>query len=348
MDETLDETGALLPTRAVVLTDGKAGDELQCLGVAEALGLAPEIRRVRPRRPFAWLAPRGPIDPRERPGRPEGPLPEPYPDLVIASGRRAVPYLPALKRASDGRTFTAFLKDPRTGPSAADFVWVSEHDRLRGETVLATLTAPHRVTPARLAAARAAPDPRLAGLPGPRVAVLAGGDSRHHRFTDADQARLLADLARLAREDGARPMITASRRTPHALRAGLARLAAETGGFFWDGSGENPYVALLALADAIVVTADSTNMLGEAAASGAPVLVFAPTGGHRKFETLVSGLERQGVARPFRGRLEGTRYEPLDSTPVVAAALARAYRAHRAALGLPQTALGEPAETRGE
>lgn len=342
------QASPLPPTHAIVLTDGKAGDELQCLGVAEALGLVTELRRVRPRAPFAWLAPRGPLDPRERPGNPDGPLPEPWPDLVIASGRRAVPYLAALRSASGGRVFTAFLKDPRTGPGAADFLWVAEHDRLRGENVCVTLTAPHRVSTMRLAAARAAPDPRLAGLPQPRVAVLAGGDSRHHRFTPADQARFLADLERLAREGGARPMITASRRTPPALRERLARLAAETGGFFWDGSGENPYVALLALADAIVVTADSTNMLGEAAASGVPVLVFTPTGGHLKFETLVAGLAAHGAARPFRGRLEGDRYEPLNSTPVVAAALARAYRAHRAALGLPQTALGDAAGTGGE
>ncbi|MGP9822352.1 mitochondrial fission ELM1 family protein [Salinarimonas sp. NSM] len=340
------------PTRAVVLTDGKAGDEMQCLGVAEALGLLPEIRRVAPRALFAWLAPRGPIDPRERPGRPGGPLPEPWPDLVVASGRRAVPYLPALKRASGGRVFTAFLKDPRTGPKAADFVWVAEHDRLRGENVLVTLTAPHRVSPARLAAARAAPDSRLARLPGPRVAVLAGGDSRHHRFTRADQARFIADLAGLARDDGARLMITASRRTPPALRAGLGRLADETGGFFFDGSvanaGENPYIALLALADTIVVTADSTNMLGEAAAAGVPVLVFSPSGGHRKLEALMRGLEARGVARPLRGRLEGTPAEPLDATPVVARALARAYLAHRDALGLPRTALPGVETERGE
>ena len=53
-----------------VLTDGKAGDELQALSVTEALGLAPEIRRVKPKPPFTWLMPWGPIDPRERPGAP--------------------------------------------------------------------------------------------------------------------------------------------------------------------------------------------------------------------------------------------------------------------------------------
>ena len=38
-----------------VLTDGKAGDELQCLGVAERLGIVPEIRRVKPRKPLSLI-----------------------------------------------------------------------------------------------------------------------------------------------------------------------------------------------------------------------------------------------------------------------------------------------------
>ena len=223
---------------AWVLSDGKAGDEAQCLGVAEALGMVPEIRRVAPRPPFSWLMPFGPIDPREAPSRPAGPLAAPFPDLLVASGRRAVPYVRAVKRASGRRTFTVILKDPRTGPAAADLIWVPEHDRLRGPNVLATLTSPHRVSAARLAGARARPDPRLAGLPRPRVAVLAGGDSRHHRFTADDVARFTGDLRRLA-GTGASLMITASRRTPAALREALQDLAGERG-FFWDGRRRQP------------------------------------------------------------------------------------------------------------
>ena len=96
-----------------VLTDGKAGDELQCLGVAERLGGVPDIRRVKPRRPWTWLMPRGPIDPREAPDRQASPLRPPFPDIAIASGRRAVAYLRALKQASNGATYTVFLKDHR-------------------------------------------------------------------------------------------------------------------------------------------------------------------------------------------------------------------------------------------
>jgi uncharacterized protein len=322
--------------RAWIVTDGKAGDELQCLAVAEALGVGPEIRRIAPRVPFWWLTPYGPIDFRDRPGRPGSPIAPPFPDLLIGSGRRAVPYVRKVKRASRGRTYTVFLKDPVTGPRTADLIWVPEHDKLRAPNVVTTLTPPHRVSPARLAGARADPDPRLAPLPRPRVAVLAGGSSKHYPFHAEDAARFLADLTRLA-GTGVGLMATTSRRTPLPLREGLASLVGRHRGFLWDGSGQNPYVALLALADAVVVTADSYNMVGEAAASGAPILVFEPSGGHPKLKGFLQGLERYGAVKSFEGRLERFSYQPLDSTPTIAEAVREGLGRHRRALGLPET-----------
>ncbi|MFD2252189.1 hypothetical protein FHS82_002042 [Pseudochelatococcus lubricantis] len=321
-----------------VLTDGKAGDELQCLGVARALGCSVEVRRVHPRPPFAWMMPRGGIDPRDAPDRAGSPIAPPFPDILIASGRRAVAYVRAIKRASRGRTFTVILKDPRTGARAADLLWVPAHDRLRGDNVIVTLTAPHHVSQQRLAEARADPPAALARLPRPRVAVLVGGNSRHHRFTDADVMRFLQQLAALTAE-GAVLMATTSRRTPDNLREGLRALVGRTGGFLWDGrsgnAADNPYIALLALADSVVVTADSANMLGEAAATGAPLLVFEPSGGHRKLEALLNGLEKCGIARRLRGRLEGNAYLPLDTTVTVAGEIVRSYHAHRSRLAGP-------------
>jgi mitochondrial fission protein ELM1 len=319
---------------AWILTDGKIGDVQNCRGVAEALGLRAELRRVAPRAPFVWLMPFGPIDPREAPGRgADGPLAGPLPDLLIATGRRSVPYVRAVKKASGGRTFTVILKDPRTGPSAADLIWVPEYDRLRGPNVVVTLTSPHAVTPDALAAARAHPDPRLAPLRLPRVAVVVGGNSRHYRFTAPDVRRLADDLTQLG-QSGASLMITASRRTPPELGGELKRLG-QAHGFFWDGEGQNPYVAMLALADAVVVTADSANMVSEAAATGAPLFVFEPDGPRTKLSALIDGLKRHGAVKPFAGRLEAWPYEPLDSTPVIARAISDALARHRRALGLP-------------
>ncbi|WP_271201866.1 mitochondrial fission ELM1 family protein [Methylopila turkensis] len=302
-----------------MLTDGKPGDEQPCLGVAEAVADHVEKRRVIPRRPWVWLAPWGPLDPRDAPdrfGSPIAPTGEGWPDLVVAAGRRVVPHLRRIRAASGGRTITVFLRDARAGSGFADIIWVPEHDRLRGPNVIVTPTSPHRINPVRLAAARAAPPLVPASVTGPRVAVLFGGDTRHARFTEEDIDRLAAGLARL-RAEGAVLLATASRRTPERLKLAVRAICH----YLWDGTGDNPYISLLAQAEALVVTADSTNMVGEAVATGRPVMVFEPSGGRRKTRAFLDRLTALGAIRPFSGRLERYCYTPIDSTPEVAGAI---------------------------
>ncbi|SDU28320.1 mitochondrial fission ELM1 family protein [Stappia sp. ES.058] len=315
-----------------IVSDGKAGDETQCCGVAEALGARSiEVHRVRPRAPWRWLMPRGGIDPRDAPERQGSPIAPPFPDIAIASGRRAVAYLARIKRDSGGRTFTVFLKDPRTGTRAADLIWVAEHDRLRGDNVVVTASGPHRFSQQRIEAARAEPLPEIAALAHPRVAVLVGGDSRTHRFLDLDVSRFVEGLARLA-GGGAHLTISTSRRTPQPLVDALAPYGASPDHLLWTGEGENPLLQYLANADAIVATADSANMIGEALATGRPIHVFHPSGGHRKFNAFLEALTRIGAVHPFPGRLKTTTYEPIDSTLRIAQAIKRAYAAHRAGI----------------
>ena len=75
-------------TRLWVLGSGKVGHEVHCIGIARALGLEPEIRDVRPRRPFAWASPYGPVDPRDAPHRAGSAIAPPFPDIVFAAGQR--------------------------------------------------------------------------------------------------------------------------------------------------------------------------------------------------------------------------------------------------------------------
>ncbi len=319
-------------TTAWVITDGKIGDEVQCFGIADELGLLPERRLIAPRAPWSWLTPHGPVDPREAPSRPGSPVAPPFPDVAIAAGRRTVPYLRRVKRASGGRTFTVFVKDPYTGTGTADVIWIPEHDRLRGDNVVVTLTPAHRLRPAVLAAARAAPDPRIAALPGPRVALVLGGKGVNHDFS-AEDIRNLAGIAATVAAGGASLMVTPSRRTPPAalaaIASALAGAMAAGRAFVWDGTGPNPYPQILAHADAIVVTGDSANMVGEAAATGAPVHVYEPSGGHPKVTRYLDRLTEVGAVRRWSGRLEDWRYAPIDSAPVTALEIAGRYRAFR-------------------
>ena len=326
-----------MPERAFpvvwVLTDGKAGDEQPLIGLAEAMGVRPVLRRVSPRPAFAWLMPRGPIDPKDRPSKSGSPLAPPFPDICLATGRRAVPYLRKLKGLSPA-TFCVLFKDPRTRWHGADLLIVQRHDAPRGGNVLVATTAPNRISPDRLAQAHAAFADRLAQLPRPRIAVLVGGDSRHHRFTGEDIERFRRGLeAKL--EEGCALMITTSRRTPASLAKTLAGLGKPSQISLWDGTGENPLLAYLSWADQIVVTADSTNMAGEAAVLGVPVQIFHPSGGHGKIEHFLAALSREASIGRFPEAPAGDGRPPVNSTPELAQNVLMRWRAFKSGRARP-------------
>lgn len=301
----------------------RRGNEVICEGVAAALGLAPLFKPMRPRPVFAGMAPWGPVDPKDRPA-------PPWPDICFGSGRMATPYLRFVKRASGGRTFAVFLQSPGAGRREFDLIWAPAHDRLAGPNVVSTVLSPHPITQARLAAARAHPKPALAALPAPRAALVLGGDSRKHRFVARD-FEALAVAAQTALAQGYSLMVTSSRRTPPGLVARLKEAAAGWAGrvAFDEGDGAAPYPDMLALADVVLVTADSVNMMGEAAATGAGVHVYEPGGYSRKTTALLDALVAQGAAQRWGGRFERFSPAPMDATDEIAAAIARAYAAHR-------------------
>src|SRR5690606_2463799 len=140
----------LAGARAWIITDGKAGMVAQCKGVADALGLDYELKRIQTRGIWKVIPPYGPVQPSDRPGPLGAFLSPPCPYHVLASGRPTIPYIRAVRRCSGGATFTVMLQDPRIGAGVADLIWVPEHDPLRGDNVIVTATSPHSHSPERL------------------------------------------------------------------------------------------------------------------------------------------------------------------------------------------------------
>jgi uncharacterized protein len=313
-----EKSDSVAGMRCWVLTDGKAGMENQCLGLAEALGLEPEIKRVAPRFPWRLLTPHLWFGALWAPGPGGDRLTPPWPDLLIGSGRQAVALSTAIKRRSGNRTFTVQIQNPVVPAGRFDLVATPRHDRLTGDNVIVTEGALHRVTPERLAAEAERFRDRLAGLGRPLVAVLIGGSNRQFRMTRRSTESLVERLAQVVRKHGAGLAVTASRRTgadnEAMLRDRLAGLPAE----IWDGTGDNPYFGYLGLADAVVVTGDSVSMVSEACATGKPVYVFDLEGKSDKFRRFHENLRERGFTRPFEGGLDSWNYAPLQDTARVA------------------------------
>jgi mitochondrial fission protein ELM1 len=112
-----------------------------------------------------------------------------------------------------------------------------------------------------------------------RIAVLVGGDGAGYVFNEADWRAFGAGLATLARREGARLLLTTSRRTGAAAEAWLRdSLPAEriADAVWWSQAPRKVMRDFLGAAQAIVVTEDSLSMVAESLYSGRPVVSVSP------------------------------------------------------------------------
>ena len=211
--------------------------------------------------------------------------------------------------------------------------WLSEgletHDPTRGDNVMVTKAALHRVTQKKIAEAGAKWEAVFKKIPQPRIAVLIGGTSKAHNMTQ-DNARMLAEqLLAIVDHRKAGLLITASRRTGEENTKYLRDALKGDNIYFWDNTGDNPYFGLLALADYIIVTEDSVSMTSEALATGKPVYIASLEGGAKRLDAFHKLLQEQGYTRPFSGLLETWSYTPPDDTMRVAQEILERYKGSR-------------------
>lgn len=311
-----------------VITDGSAGMEAQGIAVAEAVGLPFTLRRVQAAGAMRFVP--APLQLLVRPARllrsvtTNAPLEAPWPRLVISIGRRSVPIALAIKRLSHPHAFALHIQNPKVPARLFDLIAAPVHDDFTGPNVIVTFGAVHSVTGSRIAEEAKRFAPRVEALPHPRIAVLLGGESQAFSFPPAAAATFGAQLAALAREARGALLVTPSRRTRPDSLAAIAAAVKDVPHFVWDGTGDNPYFAFLGLADTIIVTADSVNMVTEAAGTGKPVYVQALPGRSNRLSRFHRLMRERGVTRPFAGRLESWRYAPINDTELVAAAIRHA------------------------
>jgi len=273
-----DSSAAATAPLVWLLEPYRAGEQQQALALAEALGGPFARKRLRHHRlrGAATNLGRGSglagIDRRRSDA-----LAPPWPDLLITAGMRNEPVARWIRECSGGRTRLVHIGRPWADPEAFDLVITTPQYRLpQRPNVLHNDLPLHRVHADRLAAAAARWAPTLGHLPAPRIAVIVGGNSGPYTLGARAARRLLADAAALARDAGGSLLITTSPRTPTAARRVLETdCGVPAQCYVWRaGDPDNPYFGYLALADALVVTADSISMLAEAGATGKPLYLF--------------------------------------------------------------------------
>ncbi len=257
----------------------KAGDNTQLRALASALGYGFVEKHIhaQPWELLAHLLLRVTLTGIDR--QQSDPLQGPWPDLVLSAGRRNEPVARWIQRAarkSGKATSLVHVGRPWAPLTCYDLIISTPQYLLpQRDNIWMNRLPLHRPDDEGLAAQAQLLRARLAQGSGPRIAVLAGGDSGKYVFKAARGAELGTAACRLADELGGSLMVTDSPRTPRP--AGDALQAQLRDGDFcyrWGDPGDNPYQGLLGLADAFIVTSESASMLAEAVARGKPVYMF--------------------------------------------------------------------------
>lgn len=256
----------------------KPGDNAQVESIVQALPWQCDHKHIQVLDEFVFGKPKvGPtlyhID-RERTDT----LEPPWPDLILTSGRRPANVAMWIREQSGGHTKIVFVGKPSSMPRDYDLIIYSAEHQFPPLPNLQPITLPlMRIDEAAVAAAASDWQARFTGLPRPLTAFLVGGPTGPFVFNASATRRLLATINGVIEATGGSAYITTSRRTPPAAVATLqSELPAGAQLFTWSADAtENPYRALLGLADGFVVTGDSISMMVEVVRLQKPLAVLA-------------------------------------------------------------------------
>jgi mitochondrial fission protein ELM1 len=256
-----------------VLQGAREGDNAQARALAERLGAAFVLKRL------AWsrfhllpnlLTGAGllTVD-KER----SDSLSPPWPDAVIAVGRRTAPIAVWIKRQSEGRTRLIHLGRPRFPLDRFDLVITTPQYALpEGPNVVKALLP--MTNAVAMADNRLWPS-RFAHLPQPWTGVLVGGTTFPFRLGRAEAMRLGEKLEAYRQQSQGSLLVSTSPRTGKEVAQILAAAVGPTGYVHrWMSGDENPHRFILSAAERFIVTEDSASMLAEACRSRKPVEIY--------------------------------------------------------------------------
>lgn len=358
---TLDETTRPLPGRNAgrelhgapviwLLQGPRLGDNEQVLALGAALsarfGWSTRIKQiVYQRAPEARVELAGALDhvniAASDPimGAEAGPLP----DLVISIGRRAAPVGRWIKSQHAQKAVHVQLGRYQDRFRDIDLLVTTPQYGLPSASNVLQLGLPITTRPTeKLADAADIFGADFADLPRPLIGVLVGGPASPFSFDATAAERLAAEALAFAAARGGTLLVATSPRTPADATEVLARALPAPHRFYpfeKSRQGANPYLGLLALGDAFIVTTDSISMISDAALMGRETRLFPmpmkarrslwkPSwpvhwAGRRRVDRLNAGKPADLLDRWFDGRVRAGFAQPARYAPILTNRLLR-------------------------
>ncbi len=258
-----------------LVTGDKPGDNAQLLVVAEALGRPYEVRRVIPLKEYIYGKPGFEPSLYHLDMEKSDSLVPPWPEMVLTVGRRPAMAAQWIRNQSGGKTKVVLLGRPKKMLAQFALVVITGQFLTPKRDNILSLDLPlMRVDSAKIDKAVTIWQPSFQAMKQPVTAVLIGGPTKPYYMDEAVIGTLLQQLKKQLA--GGSLFITTSPRTPDAVVDYLQQHKPPGSTLYcWQpDDSNNPYFALLGLADYFVVTGDSLSMMVEIARLGKPLAIY--------------------------------------------------------------------------
>ncbi len=227
------------------------------------------------------------------------------PSYIITTGKRMAGVSMALKLILKDKVKTIHIQNPKLPYEYFDLLLIPEHDNITAKNVITTKGALSFFNTNDL---KNFEDKKIKNIKKNKksiILLMLGGNNKRYKPTNSDYYYLSMNIMEATKNIKGHLIILPSRRTPlksiKILNSIFLKNSEDCQ--IVNSSEKNPYPNILTIADYIVVTSDSVNMISETATLTTPLFISHFSKENGKIYSFLNNLEELGVLKTFKGKL---------------------------------------------
>ena len=227
------------------------------------------------------------------------------PSLIITTGKRMAGVSIALKFILKDRVKNIHIQNPKLPFEYFDLLLIPEHDNITAKNVIQTKGALTFFNFNELNKFQEREINLIKRSKKNLVLLMIGGNSKRHKPKNFDYYHLSMKVLEATKNLNCKLLVLLSRRTP--LKAAkilnYSFIKHDENFQIVTSTEQNPYPEILQIADYIIATSDSVNMVSETATLPIPLFVSKFSKETGKISNFLNNLEDLGILKKFEGQL---------------------------------------------
>ena len=227
------------------------------------------------------------------------------PSFIITTGKRMAGVSIALKFILKDRVKNIHIQNPKLPFEYFDLLLIPEHDNITAKNVIQTKGALTFFNFNELNKFQEREINLIKRSKKNLVLLMIGGNSKRYKPKNFDYYHLSMKVLEATKNLNCKLLVLLSRRTP--LKAAkilnYSFIKHDENFQIVTSTEQNPYPEILQIADYIIVTSDSVNMVSETATLPIPLFVSKFSKETGKISNFLKNLEDLGILKKFEGQL---------------------------------------------